>query len=246
MVHSESFPYYQNPQNWNANQQAWGLGGIGGVPGGQGWNYSPGLGQAAFGQQGFGGWQGQGWGNPWQRQLSQQDIGEVVRHLIPFLPQIVGQAQQPQAAYGYGYGNTGFGGFGGQSGFGGYGQRHLSQQDVHEVVRQILPVIPQIVSLLQGQQQGPLGSAIFGSSGWGNQAQYGQGNLFGQQGPYGQNPYGLAAFGNVGGNVGGWGQQRQLNQAEVGEILRHLTAALPQVIASLQAFNQQQQQQRAA
>ncbi len=108
-------------------------------------------------------------------------------------------------------------------------------------MRQILPVIPQIVSLLQGQQQGPLGSAIFGG-GWGSQAPYGQGNLFGQQGLYGQNPYGLAAFGNV----GGWGQQRQLNQADVGDILRHLTAALPQVIASLQAFNQQQQHQRAA
>jgi hypothetical protein len=124
----------------------------------------------------------------------------------------------------------------------GPGQRQLSPQDVNEVVRQILPVIPQIVNLLQGQQS-PYASAIYGTGiGWnaqGNQQGWGQGgnpNIFGQQSPFG--PLGQAAFGNAG---GGYGQQRQLNPQEVGEIVRHLTAALPQVIANLQAINQQQQ-----
>ncbi len=44
------------------------------------------------------------------------NIRKLLICLIPLLPQIVGQAQQPQAAYGYGYANTGFGG---QSGYGG-------------------------------------------------------------------------------------------------------------------------------
>lgn len=227
MSYSEYIPFSQNPQLG----QAWGQAG----PIGQGWGLGSGLGsglgQAAFGQQGFGGWQqGGGWqpgyglGAPWQRQFSQQDVGEIVRHLVPLLPMIVNQAQQPHAAFGYGYGSGIGSGFGG-----GFGQgRYLSQQDVHEVVRQILPVIPQIVSLLQGQQQGPLASAMYGGLGWGG------------QGGYGQYPLGQAAFGNVG-NVWGYGGQRQLNQAEVGEIVRHLTAVLPQVISNLQAFNQQQQ-----
>lgn len=208
----------QNPQFG----QAFGNGGFAG----QGWGQ--GLGHAAFGQQGFGGWQqGGGWqpggfGAPWQRQVSQQDVGEIVRHLVPLLPLIINQAQQPHAAFGYGYGSGIGGGFGG-----GFGQRNLSQQDVHEVVRHLLPVLPQIVGLLQGQQ-GQFGNAIFGGQGWG-----------GGQGGYGQNPWGQAAFGNIG-NVGNaWGGQR-LNQADVGEIVRHLTAVLPQVISNLQACNQQQ------
>jgi hypothetical protein len=246
MSYGEYSAYQQNPQFWNANQQ--GQGGLFGGQGGQGWGHGGGLGQAAFGQQGgFGGWQqgqgqGQGWGgNPWQRQLSHYDIGEVVRHLIPLLPQIVGQAQQqPQAAFGYGgFGNSGFGGgyggYGGFGGSGGYGQRQLSHHDVQEVVRQILPVVPQIISLLQGQQQGPLASAMYGGGqGWGGQQQggiFGQGGMFGQ-GLFGQG-LGQAAYGGGG---------RQFSQYEVGEILRHLSAALPQVIANLQALNQQQQQ----
>src|SRR5258708_10679772 len=84
-----------------------------------------GLGQAASGQQygqyggqpstgAFGynaGWgaQPQGWGQQqqpqWggqqQRQLSQQDVSEVVRQLAPPLPQILAQAQPPHAAMGY-------------------------------------------------------------------------------------------------------------------------------------------------
>ncbi len=239
-----------------------------------------GLGQPAFGYgANFGnnqGW-GQGWGQGFggqlggqgqQRQLSHQDVGEVVRQLLPILPQVIAQAQhQPQAAFGQGGYQGGYqGGFGG--GFGGSygpGARNLSQQDVNEVARHILPVIPQIVSLLQGQQQGSYANAVYGGGqgwnnqgwnhqGWNNPAQHNQGgygfgnqnpfqlSLFGQNQPNAFGPFGQAAFG---GNQG-LGQQRQLNQAEVGEIVRQLTAALPQVIANLQAINQQQNQQRAA
>ncbi len=103
--------------------------------------YGGGFGQAAYGQQhgqyggqqpfgAFGynpGWGGQpmGSGQPqWggqQRQLSQQDVNEVVRQLIPALPQILAQAQTPFAGMGYAA----------------YGQapRQLSPQDVNEVVR---------------------------------------------------------------------------------------------------------------
>src|SRR5882757_4297525 len=100
-----------------------------------------GLGQAAYGQQ-FGQYGGQQFGQPnigqpntgawglgagwgtqpaWgqqHRQLSQYEVGDVVRQLVPLLPQILAQAQQqPQAAYGYGA----------------YGQfpRPLTQQDVN-------------------------------------------------------------------------------------------------------------------
>lgn len=56
---------------------------------------------------------------PWQqRQLTQQDVGDVVRQLVPLLPQILVQAQPvTPATIGYGY-----------------GQRSLTQQDVNEVV----------------------------------------------------------------------------------------------------------------
>jgi hypothetical protein len=126
-----------------------------------GWPGAPSLhgayqtpGQAAFGQQygqygaqpgigGFGqnpGWgaQPQWWGQQ-QRQLSQQDVSEVVRQLLPALPQIIAQAQQPYPGPGYAsYGPT---------------PRTLSQQDINDVVRQLLPVVPQIVGALQGQPQ---------------------------------------------------------------------------------------------
>src|SRR5258708_19150060 len=134
-----------------------------------------GLGQAACGQQAYGqqygqygaqqppigafGWgaqpqglgqqQPQWWGQQ-QRQLSQQDVSEVVRQLLPALPQILAQTQQPHAALGYAA----------------YGQspRLLSQQDVNEVVKQILPIVPQIVGMLQGQpqSQSPFGPQQFG------------------------------------------------------------------------------------
>ena len=225
-----------------------------------------GLGQSAFGYgPNFGnaqGW-GQNFGGQWQqhRQLSHQDVGEVVRQLLPILPQVIAQAQQPQAAFGQGAYGAGFGAAYGP------GARNLSQQDVNEVVRQIMPVIPQIVGLLQGQQQASYANAAYGggqgqgwnnNQGWNNPGQqnqgaYGYGNqnpfqlsLFGQnqQNPFGA--YGQAAFGGNQGQGLGQGQQRQLNQIEVGEIVRHLTAALPQVIANLQAINQQPNMQRAA
>ena len=202
-----------------------------------------GLGQAAYGQQysqyggqpsigAFGhnaGWgaQPQGWGQqqqPWggqQRQLSQQDVSEVVRQLMPALPQILAQAQQPHAPVGYAA----------------YGQapRLLSQQDVNEVVKQILPIVPQIVGMLQGQPQLQY-AAMQGGLGLG---QFGQGNPlqnFGTQ--FGQ--FGMPQFQSAFGAPGGWGQQqRQLTQQDVADITRQLIGAIPQVIGNLQGFNQQ-------
>src|SRR6266403_6121417 len=243
-MHNSQF----NPQQWAAfNSQAaqpysgwpsapwmqaiggYGLGGYG-------------LGQAASGQQygqygghpftgAFGynaGWgaQPQGWGQqqqpPWggqqQRQLSQQDVSEVVRQLVPALPQILAQAQSPHAAFGYAA----------------YGQapRQLSQQDVNEVVRQILPIVPQIVGMLQGQPQLQY-AAMQGGLGLG---QFGQGNPlqnFGTQ-------FGMPQFQSAFGAPGGWGQQqRQLTQQDVADITRQLIGVIPQVIGNLQAFNQQ-------
>ena len=226
---------------------------------------SYGIGQPAYGQQNgqyggqpsaaFGysaGWgaQPQGWGQQqpqWggqqQRQLSQQDVSEVVRQLVPALPQILAQAQQPHAAIGYAA----------------YGQapRTLSQQDVNDVVRQILPIVPQIVGMLQGQpqlqyaamqggfglgqqglgQQG-LGQQGFGQQGFGQQGlgQFGQGNPlqnFGAQ-------FGAPQFQSAFGTPAGWGQQqRQLTQQDVADVTRQLVGVIPQVIGNLQAFNQQ-------
>src|SRR5882724_11238061 len=59
-----------------------------------------GLGQAAYGLQSGPYGTGQ-FGGAWgQRQLSPQDIGEVVRQMVPLLPQILAQSQQPMAAFG--------------------------------------------------------------------------------------------------------------------------------------------------
>jgi hypothetical protein len=114
--------------------------------------------------------------------LSQQDVNEVVRQLLPIVPQIVGMLQnQPQLQYaamqgGQGFGQQGFGqqGFG-QQGLGQFGQgfgtpfgmpqfqsaygaqqgRQLTQQDVADITRQLIGVIPQVIGNLQafGQQQ---------------------------------------------------------------------------------------------
>jgi hypothetical protein len=118
-----------------------------------------GFGQAAYGH-GLGynsGWGTQplGWVQPQQRQLSQHDVNDAVRQLLPALPQIIAQAQNPNAA-GIGYAA--------------YGQipRQLTQQDVNEVVRQMLPFVPQIVGMLQGQPQlqyGAMQSGPFGQFG---------------------------------------------------------------------------------
>jgi hypothetical protein len=221
-----------------------------------------GLGQPAYGQQfGFGGNQfGQsnlgGWGLgggglggwPQQRQLSQYEVGDVVRQLVPLLPQIIAQAQlQPQAAFGYG----------GMGGFGGYGQqpqRLLTQQDVQEVVRQILPILPQIVSMLQGQN--PLHTAaIYGGNYGGANSQVGWQNPFGQfanplqqlqQNPFQQNPFQQQWGGQQGwpqtmAAYGGMSQsnQRQLSQHDVNEVVRQLAGIIPQVISGLQAYGQQ-------
>jgi hypothetical protein len=226
-----------NPQQWAAfgPQAAQPFGAwFGGSPmqavGGLGLG---GYGQAAYGQQygqyggqqpigGFGynaGWgaQPQGWG---QRQLSQQDVSEVVRQLVPALPQILAQAQQPHAPIGYAA----------------FGQppRQLSQQDVNEVVRQILPIVPQIVGMLQGQQ--PLQyAAMQGGPGLGL-GQFGQGNPlqnFGAQ-------FGAPQFQSAFGAPTGWGQQqRQLSQQDLADVTRQLIGVIPQVIGNLQAFNQQ-------
>jgi len=209
-----------------------------------------GLGQAAYGQQygQYGQPQAQGWGQQqqphqqqqpqwggqqqqpqWggqqQRQLSQQDVSEVVRQLVPALPQILAQAQQPHAAIGYAA----------------YGQapRLLSQQDVNEVVRQILPMVPQIVGALQGQPQLQY-AAMQGGQGFGQQGlgQFGQGNpaqsfgtQFGFGGPQFQSAFGAPAASGQ--------QQRQLTQQDVSDITRQLIGVIPQVIGNLQAFNQQ-------
>ena len=157
------------------------------------------------------------WGGQQQRQLSQQDVSEVVRQLVPALPQILAQAQQPHAAFGY----AAFG----QS------PRQLSQQDVNEVVRQILPIVPQIVGMLQGQPQLQY-AAMQGGPGSG---QFGQGNPaqnFGAQ-------FGGPQFQSFGAPTASGQHQRQLTQQDVTDITRQLIGVIPQVIGNLQAFNQQ-------
>jgi hypothetical protein len=259
-----------NPQQWAAAQpygawnnaplmQAIGGHGLGGY--GQG---GYGLGHAAYGQQygqyggqpgigafGYNAPQGWGqqqpqwaqWGGQQQRQLSQQDVNEVVRQLAPALPQILAQAQQP-------YGAIGHAAFG-------QAPRQLSQQDVNEVVRQLLPIVPQIVGMLQNQPQmqyaAMLGGQGFGQQGFGQQGfgqqglgqyglgQYGQGQ-FGQGNPaqsFGT-PFGLPQFQSAfGGAQSGWGpQQRQLTQQDVADVTRQLIGVIPQVIGNLQALNQ--------
>jgi hypothetical protein len=117
------------------------------------------------------------------RLLSQQDVNEVVRQILPIVPQIVGMLQgQPQLQYaamqgGPGLGQSGLGQFGlgnpaqnfgqgfgtqfgipqFQSAFGApaiWGQqRQLTQQDVADVTRQLIGVIPQIIGNLQAFNQ---------------------------------------------------------------------------------------------
>jgi hypothetical protein len=125
---------WQNPMQWSGNSHT------------PGTNF--GLGQAAYGLQSgpYGtGQLGGGWG---QRQLSPLDISEVVRQMVPLLPQILAQSQQqPLAAYGYGI-----------------NQRQLSPQDINEVVRQLLPILPQIIGAIQQGQSPMHAAAIYGNS----------------------------------------------------------------------------------
>jgi hypothetical protein len=167
-----------------------------------------------FGQQGFGQQQpqSQGWGQQ-QRQLSQQDVSEVVRQLLPVLPQILAQTQQPHAA-GLGYAAYG------------QGPRLLSQQDVNEVVRQILPIVPQIVGMLQGGQPQLQYAAMQGGA-----------SPFGQQ--FGGQQHGGPQFQAAFGSPTNAGQQRQLTQQDIADVTRQLVGLIPQVIGNLQAYNQQ-------
>src|SRR5580700_3651817 len=161
-------------------------------------NGNPGL--AAYGQQGYGQQYGQygtppafgafghnsGWGAQPQwnmqpaggplwgqqhRQLSPYDVNEVVRQLVPALPQIIAQAQQPYPGLAYAA----------------YGQapRTLTPQDVNDVVRQLLPLLPQVVGALQGQPSQQF--AMHGGIGGMGQGHLGQN--FGAQNPFAvQNP----------------------------------------------------------
>lgn len=262
-AHQQQYPQYANvmqtPQAWGSPNpwmgQVYGqqTGGINGMDSGPG-----GLLQAAYGQpygqwggqQGFGGYGAgpfglqQPWGQP-QRQLSQQDVGEVVRQLVPLLPQVLAQAQQPQAAFGYGnYGQMG---------------RLLTQQDVNEVVRQILPILPQIVSALQGQGPQQMAAMYGAHGGYGHGAhglpgQFGTGQWqgpgqqgylpqqFGQQQPFGQfGQFGMAAYQPAVGGLQSLMAQRQLSQHDINEVVRQLIGVIPQVIGNLQAFGQQRQ-----
>src|SRR3982074_2831672 len=101
----------------------------------------------------------------------------------------------------------------------------LSPQDVNEVVRQLLPIVPQIVGMLQGQ---PQHAAFHGGIGSGQ----GFGQNVGQS--FGQNPlaawvqpqqfgqYGAPQFQAAFGAQNVWGQQRQLTQQDVADVTRQL------------------------
>jgi hypothetical protein len=213
-MHNPQFSQQQQPQ-WGGQQQQPQWGGQQQQPQWGGQQQQPQWG----GQQQQPQWGGQQqqpqWGGQQQRQLSPQDVSEVVRQLVPALPQILAQAQQPHPAFGY----AAFG----QS------PRQLSQQDVNEVVRQI---VPQIVGMLQGQPQ-LQHAAMQGGPGSG---QFGQGNPaqnFGAQfgGPQFQSAFGAPTASGQ--------HQRQLTQQDVTDITRQLIGVIPQVIGNLQAFNQQ-------
>jgi hypothetical protein len=246
----------QHPQQWGNPQMAQAFGQQGWGFGSQGQINS--LGQPAYGQPfgQFGGqqfgqtnpglwgqgtnWWGQGtnsaaqpfWGQP-QRQLSHQDVGDVVRQLVPLLPQLLAQTQQLQGAIGYAA----------------YGQpRQLTQQDVNEVVRQILPIVPQIVSVLQGQTPAQAAALYGGYGGW-HAGQPGApyfGQSFAAQNPLGQlfqqqplGIQGMPGFHSAFGGAQGWGQQqRSLTQQDIGEVVRQLVGIIPQVMGNLQSFNQ--------
>ncbi len=247
---------WQNPMQWSGNSHTAGMN-LGTNPG----FGNPGLGNLGLGQAAYGlqsGLHGAGqFGGAWgQRQLSPLDVSEVVRQMVPLLPQILAQSQQPMAAFGYGG-----------------SQRQLSPQDINEVVRQLLPILPQIVGAIQQGQSPMHAAAIYG--GFGQQGQQGFGQLgqpgFGQQGQQGfgqpwqnqfaqqpqqQPQYGLG-FGNPQGQFGSQGQfgqsgspfqaafgghqnwgQRQLSPQDVNEVVRQLVTAIPQVIGNLQAYGQ--------
>jgi hypothetical protein len=191
-------------------------------------------------------WQYQPWQlqpigqQPWQqRQLTQQDVGDVVRQLVPMLPQILAQAQPATMGYGY-------------------GQRALTQQDVNEVVRQILPIVPQVAAALQGHApavaaihagygtfgaQNPFAQNLFAQNPWAQATFAGQ-NPFAQmampqllqQQPFGQP--GWPQFQSAFGGMTNW-SQRTLSPNDVNEVARQLVTIIPQAIANLQTISQQ-------
>ena len=143
----------------------------------------------------------------------------------------------------------------GQQAYGGWPQqawgqqRQLSQQEIGEVVRQLVPILPHILAQAQQAQYQP--QAAFGQQRQlspqdvnevvrqilpvlpqiagilQNQPQYASQQL----------PQMQAAFGQGGANNQFGGQQRQLSQQDVQEVARQLTAVLPQVLGAFQ--NQQ-------
>lgn len=174
------------------------------------------------------------WQQPGQRQLTQQDVGDVVRQLVPMLPQILAQAQPATMGYGY-------------------GQRSLTQQDVNEVVRQILPIVPQVAAALQGHApavaahagygalQNPFAQHLFAQNPWAQAAQ----NPFAQMAipqlmqqlqPFGQP--GWPQFQSAFGGMPNW-SQRTLTPNDVNEVVRQLVTIIPQAITNLQTLNQQ-------
>jgi hypothetical protein len=232
MPYFSDLPYntQQNPQQWGAINAALLNPGMSQAYGPFGQQFTP-ASMSAFGQN-FGGQPG--WGA--QRQLSQQDVGDVVRQLVPLLPQILAQAQTT----GYGFGQP---------------QRLLSQQDINEVVRQILPIVPQIAALFQGQTPA-VAPAMYGGFGqqnpwgqmqhhnWGQQSPFAGQNPFAQAGlgSYQQQPFGQQGWPQYQAAFGAWPtqqQQRTLSQNDVNEVVRQLVGIIPQAIANLQAFNQQ-------
>jgi hypothetical protein len=171
------------------------------------------LGQAAMGQGAYGGFgnpmggqSAAGWGGP-QRQLSQQDVSNILQQIAPVLPQIIAQAQQnqyqPMAAYGGGFG----------------GQRSLSPQDVSEVVRQILPIIPQLVQSMQ-QQGGQMGLGQIGLG----QMGFGQGGM----GTSGHGWQGQAAYGAVQQTPFQQPISQRLTHHDVHDIVRQLSDVIQQ------------------
>jgi hypothetical protein len=222
--------WQSNPQGWSAFTAPWMQAMAGYGPGGYG-SGGYGLGQPAYGQQQYGQYGGQPafgasgygagggaqpqgwgqqqpqWGQQWggqQRQLSPQDVNEVVRQLVPALPQILAQAQQSHGAIGY-------------AAFG-QAPRQLSQQDVNEVVRQLLPIVPQIVGMLQNQPQ-PQYAAMQGGQGFGTpfgmpqfQSAYGaqQGRQLTQQDVADITRQLIGVIPQVIGNLQAFGQQQRM------------------------------------
>jgi hypothetical protein len=252
-LHNSQF----NPQQWglfNPSMQGAGFGSgqsaLGQAAYGQQQGVGYGLGQAAYGQQyGQYGTQPQigafGYNTGWGAQP--QGLGQQQ-------PQWWGQ-QQPQ-----GFGQQ-------QPQWWGQQQRQLSQQDVSEVVRQLLPALPQILAQAQ-QPHAALGYAAYGQAPYGQaprllsqqdvnevvrqilpivpqivgmlqgQPQLQYAALQGGPSPFGQQ-YGGPQFQAAFGAPILAGQQRQLTQQDVADVTRQLVGLIPQVIGNLQAYNQQ-------